>query len=1618
MDKSVESIDNVNFFLNSDTSAWIAKQFGDGEPVLKLNPGETFSFDLIEQPFHIILKGEDGGSVLYLFIRNQFGVYAEESADITLTFASDGAEPVMKSNGNLAGDPESSAKHFARVGIELRRRFMESKQKLVLDDYDPDREGVFVTLCGESLLYERVKGKNRPSMKCYGFMNQSGMMRPYPDEAMEAMLLDNASPEDLLERAEGGDTDAMDLLAKQYLDDGEVEKASYWYLKLAEQGSAIGQFNIALFYLKGQGVEQDLEKVLYWMKKAQENGDDDAPKFVEKFEEMVSDKKKADEGDLSAMTNLAAAYMTLGAGDNDDNDSPLYKESLRLAKKAAKENYPHAMWVLALAYEHGRGVEYDQEKCIEYYKKGAELGDAACQNSLGCIYLDGRGVLKNEKRAFNLFTQSADQDYPLAMRSLGYCYQYGYGCKESMAKCVYWLERYLEYEDDPEIRQKAFVFKSLADDEEYDDESSDDEDVPDKIVFKDKNFVLTGFDSFAEDELKAEIERHGGRVRTSTVLDTNYLIYDERIGTDTKKYNRAKELISQGKKIVILSRRSFVNYLEGGKPATKTSKSAKNSKAAKPAKTDKTAKSDKSVAPKTKTVKINQFTFNLPAGYSAEEQLTDDGKKEAIFYKGKSIGDDGEEKYEFKLTIAEADVGNSPFEDGYQGPAGFSLEGNIDNHFITVRKEIDIMIIKATGLSVLIILRQDGHHYIVKGASKLLRSDKPEEIYTIVDGLNDFFSSLMIDGKQIELEKITADRLLNDNSDLDFMGGSDSMPRAFPKSGQHTHLDYLNRMNKMSSMFGGLLQLNATGTEYYFMPISSMVEEADRTLASYLKEMTAGKSNSALVNTAKYMSELFRMNKSCFDENHDREQEILSGLVQRASVYNYFRSFAWTFAAYCDKNGVSPAAVDIDTIYDIIDFIDQCDGLNYTADSYSPVICSGDDLHVYYVSDTVSEQTKKKLLKYFIKRSENGTTDSSIQSLNALRKELDYMYPAIREIYDELELNRNRKVPLEGGMADVLYVWCSMTYASREPFFSEDGPMNCTWMHPSDMRSKEKKHTKDDFKPVTRPKVVKKEKPEPEIIKFKYTNGVVAKGDGYTVEFPDDFVVNSDVEDRDFVAYIPNEEDPDDYNLSSFTVFAVRKEEADVYSTFRIPIEYGAVLKLISQKLGTFDSGMNQESWVQENFRADLPGGIQFTFERGDGALHAIAVYGVDKHLQIMRVLVTGVTRKTKDAYAKLVDKIFSRMTVKKPVKTLPRLDDPKFIEMGTDARSVNKWIKCVDEYCDHINSAEKMYISVLADGLKGKQNSANVVKNQVAEIKRHINTHAADYLIVAEALYTYKRAQNPDGTGIKKMKQAIEKMIRIFNKKIDVGGEPVTAKIRLTSTMEKRFTDDPIEVFEDIMDKSKPKLSSELISAYETVKDAYARFNHVQRIKDLVRLMAERRDYEIKKADYQRAKVTVEPQLEDLENRQSETEYALKEKEQTYNRDLKSLQDHLSSKETELGHAKASYDGYAGVAATAKRKAEKAFLFKGKRAAEYEEKQKAADYAKAVLDGVQAEVNGLNSHIANESKVFNSEMQYMNSQLSEIATEKKRLSDYLKSMKETALEAKETYESDKEELL
>lgn len=281
-------------------------------------------------------------------------------------------------------------------------------------------------------------------------------------------------------------------------------------------------------------------------------------------------------------------------------------------------------------------------------------------------------------------------------------------------------------------------------------------------------------------------------------------------------------------------------------------------------------------------------------------------------------------------------------------------------------------------------------------------------------------------------------------------------PSATPQKGQHTQLDCMSHANDRLSLLG--ISVNQSGAEYEFEPIGKTAECVDGNASNagltaiYRKIAESDSGDFDLVETAHDMAELFRVNADVFDGGHDREQEILGGYIQRAAVYNKLRSFAWTLYAYCNERKVEPADLEYAKIEELMDFIESRGGLNYTANSFAPTLCSGNDIFVYYIPDAVSDEDRQVLWESLNKDPDGNPKQLiDIKSLDGLRVELSYMYPAIRAIYDELEATRNRDKALEGGTADILYAWCSMTYAAREPISSEDGPMNFCWEHPDNL---------------------------------------------------------------------------------------------------------------------------------------------------------------------------------------------------------------------------------------------------------------------------------------------------------------------------------------------------------------------------------------------------------------------------------------------------------------------------------------------------------------------------------------------------------------------------------------
>jgi len=104
-------------------------------------------------------------------------------------------------------------------------------------------------------------------------------------------------------------------------------------------------------------------------------------------------------------------------------------------------------------------------------------------------------------------------------------------------------------------------------DDSYESEDNDYEKVDpatfakglDRIEFKDKIFVLTGFDTREENKITSIITERGGTIKSSTVLKTDYLVVSGDYSS--KKYERAVELKQKGKNISIISSEQFYDLL-------------------------------------------------------------------------------------------------------------------------------------------------------------------------------------------------------------------------------------------------------------------------------------------------------------------------------------------------------------------------------------------------------------------------------------------------------------------------------------------------------------------------------------------------------------------------------------------------------------------------------------------------------------------------------------------------------------------------------------------------------------------------------------------------------------------------------------------------------------------------------------------------------------------------------------------------------------------------------------------------------------------------------------------------------------------------------------------------
>ncbi len=153
---------------------------------------------------------------------------------------------------------------------------------------------------------------------------------------------------------------------------GAYVSALNGFYTLAKEGNPKAQFNLALIYEKGKGIEPNLADAMRWYERA------------------------AKQGNAKAAYNLGRIYHRKG----DKGDPHAYKKAKYWYEKAIAKHLPEAYNNLAALYLEGRGVEADKQKAFALLQQGAQAGDAAASFNVALLYAWDPEVTKDKMKAY------------------------------------------------------------------------------------------------------------------------------------------------------------------------------------------------------------------------------------------------------------------------------------------------------------------------------------------------------------------------------------------------------------------------------------------------------------------------------------------------------------------------------------------------------------------------------------------------------------------------------------------------------------------------------------------------------------------------------------------------------------------------------------------------------------------------------------------------------------------------------------------------------------------------------------------------------------------------------------------------------------------------------------------------------------------------------------------------------------------------------------------------------------------------------------------------------------------------------------------------------------------
>lgn len=216
---------------------------------------------------------------------------------------------------------------------------------------------------------------------------------------------------------------AMNLLGNMFENGNGINQstalAKKHYLKAAEEGNEVAQYNLGLIALK----EGDPEGAAKWFSKSARQG---FPLSEYEFGKM-SFLGYGTEKDYvvaerylvkTARYGIPIAKLVLGQLYHDQRKFVKAKRWLLEVK-----HLPEAQYEIGVMLARGTGFERNLQEAGNWYQKAADGGDPWSQLNIGMFYIMGIGKKKDVEKGIFYLTQSAEQDIVSAAHNLGYTFR-------------------------------------------------------------------------------------------------------------------------------------------------------------------------------------------------------------------------------------------------------------------------------------------------------------------------------------------------------------------------------------------------------------------------------------------------------------------------------------------------------------------------------------------------------------------------------------------------------------------------------------------------------------------------------------------------------------------------------------------------------------------------------------------------------------------------------------------------------------------------------------------------------------------------------------------------------------------------------------------------------------------------------------------------------------------------------------------------------------------------------------------------------------------------------------------------------------------------------------------